>query len=68
MSSKDDLEGEIRFLRGLGGRNRYFDIWKGAMVCGNCMYNWQSRRTSPPASCPKCGSKDVKESRERLYY
>jgi len=26
--------------------------WYGAMRCGSCSYQWQSRRKTPPAACP----------------
>lgn len=40
-------------------------IWKGEMRCNNCQYLWQSRRSSPPARCPKCNSKNLTALRER---
>jgi DNA-directed RNA polymerase subunit RPC12/RpoP len=33
--------------------------WYGAMVCRACGYPWQSRKTTPPARCPKCHSNKI---------
>lgn len=33
--------------------------WYGEMSCRNCGYRWNSRRTTPPARCPKCGTKEI---------
>jgi predicted RNA-binding Zn-ribbon protein involved in translation (DUF1610 family) len=34
-------------------------VWYGAMRCRTCFYRWQSRKTTPPAKCPKCGRQDI---------
>lgn len=33
--------------------------WYGAMRCTQCFYQWQSRKNTPPAKCPKCGAKKI---------
>ena len=33
--------------------------WYGKMLCNRCGYNWQARRSTPPARCAKCSSKDI---------
>jgi len=33
--------------------------WYGQMICNQCDYDWESRRSTPPARCPKCSSKDI---------
>jgi hypothetical protein len=33
--------------------------WYGGMVCLKCGYHWQSRRHTPPATCPSCRSKQI---------
>jgi len=34
-------------------------VWYGAMRCEQCFYQWQSRKNTPPAKCPKCGTKKI---------
>jgi predicted RNA-binding Zn-ribbon protein involved in translation (DUF1610 family) len=34
-------------------------VWYGAMRCASCFYQWQSRKNTPPAKCPKCGTKNI---------
>lgn len=29
--------------------------WYGDMLCVRCAYRWISRKSNPPARCPKCG-------------
>lgn len=29
--------------------------WYGRMHCNSCAYQWQARRDTPPARCPRCG-------------
>lgn len=33
--------------------------WYGQMECNKCDYYWQSRRSTPPARCPKCSSTKI---------
>ena len=33
--------------------------WYGKMKCMKCGYHWSSRRNTPPARCPKCGSNTI---------
>ena len=35
------------------------NLWYGSMGCYACGYLWQSRKNTPPASCPKCRSKSI---------
>lgn len=34
-------------------------VWYGAMRCRKCFCQWQSRKGTPPAKCPKCGTKEI---------
>lgn len=68
MSDNKDMDKEIGFLRELGKKNRYHHIWKGEMLCNSCFYRWKSRRSSPPARCPKCNSTSLEAIQERSYY
>jgi ribosomal protein L40E len=38
----------------------YKPVWYGAMRCRKCLYQWQSRRNTPPAKCPKCGTREIR--------
>ena len=34
-------------------------VWYGRMRCGSCGYHWTSRRSSPPAKCAGCSSRNI---------
>ncbi len=34
--------------------------WYGKMSCTKCGYQWDSRRNTPPARCPKCRSNSIR--------
>lgn len=46
-------------------KNRYVKfryqkpVWFGEMKCNKCLYNWKSRRDTPPAKCASCNSRDI---------
>lgn len=35
--------------------------WNGQMRCNHCNYLWTSRRSTPPAHCPKCRSSSIRK-------
>lgn len=48
--------------------------WYGQMQCSACGYEWESRRDTPPSSCPQCRNRNIsvlleeKEHRIRLPF
>lgn len=34
-------------------------VWYGDMYCRNCGYSWKARRSTPPARCAGCSSKNI---------
>lgn len=38
-------------------------VWYGAMICRACGYQWQARKSTPPAKCPGCSKRDVEPVR-----
>jgi predicted Zn-ribbon and HTH transcriptional regulator len=35
------------------------DDWCGFRVCDNCLYQWKSRKNTPPRRCPDCSSRNI---------
>jgi rubrerythrin len=33
--------------------------WYGKMTCNSCGYRWKSRRSTPPAKCAGCSSRNI---------
>jgi predicted Zn-ribbon and HTH transcriptional regulator len=42
-----------------GGEKTHLTVWAGGMKCNDCGYEWKSRKTSKPAYCPNCRSKNI---------
>lgn len=39
-------------------------VWRGRMYCITCRYEWTSRRQTPPARCPACGTGNIRHRLE----
>jgi rubrerythrin len=40
-------------------------VWRRRMYCNACGYRWTARRSTPPARCPGCSSRDVEPIMEQ---
>ena len=49
----------VMILWALGAFKPDPNKWYGKMRCQRCGYQWQSKRRTPPARCPKCNSTGI---------